>query len=239
MNAPSAGATGSTKTGQAADLRLRAIGSETLTTSAYEALKKAITAMRIYDEGTNLRLDERALAAGLGISRTPVREALVKLEHEGLVRTVPRRGVYVVRKSKAEILDIISATAALEGMAARLAVERATPEQLERVAALCPSHHKKMSVEEYSAANVEFHQTVTELSGSRVIAEMLAQLQVHMRGIRGSMMTGDGRMEASMAEHCKIVEALVHGDASSAEQHAKEHALNLASYVKEHVTYLD
>lgn len=239
MNAPSAGATGSTKTGQAADLRLRAIGSETLTTSAYEALKKAITAMRIYDEGTNLRLDERALAAGLGISRTPVREALVRLEQEGLVRTVPRRGVYVVRKSKAEILDIIAASAALEGMAARFAAERASPEQLERVAAMCPSRGRKTTLEEYSAKNLEFHQVVMELSASEVISEMVAQLQVHMRGIRGSMMTTDERMRASMDEHCEIVAALVRRDADAAERHAKSHAMNLAHYVREHVTYLD
>jgi DNA-binding GntR family transcriptional regulator len=67
---------------------------------AYEALRKAILAMDVYHSDADLRLDEKTLAADLGVSRTPVREALARLEHEGLVRIVPRRGVYIVRKTR-------------------------------------------------------------------------------------------------------------------------------------------
>ena len=67
-----------------------------------------------------MRLDERQLASDLGISRTPVREAMAQLEREGFVRSVPRRGIYVVRKSKREVIEMITAWAALESMAARL-----------------------------------------------------------------------------------------------------------------------
>jgi len=85
-------------------LVLRAVTTEaSLTSRAYDILREAIAEMPIYD-GTDddCRLDERALAEGLGISRTPVREALLRLENEGVVRTVPRRGIYVIRKTKAE-----------------------------------------------------------------------------------------------------------------------------------------
>ena len=85
---------------------------------AYEALRKAILAMDVYHSDADLRLDEKTLAADLGVSRTPVREALARLEHEGLVRILPRRGVYIVRKSKAEIVEMITVWAALESMAA-------------------------------------------------------------------------------------------------------------------------
>ena len=70
----------------------------------------------------DLRLDEKTLAADLGVSRTPVREALARLEHEGLVRILPRRGVYIVRKSKAEIIEMITVLggARVDGRAARL-----------------------------------------------------------------------------------------------------------------------
>src|ERR1700738_641636 len=71
---------------------------------AYDALRGAILAMDAYDPDADLRLDEKRLAAELGVSRTPVREALARLEHQGLVTILPRRGVYVARKNKAEII---------------------------------------------------------------------------------------------------------------------------------------
>ena len=85
----------------------------------HEALKRAITSMNIYDSWEAPKLDERHLAESLGVSRTPVREALARLEQEGLVQTISRRGVFVVRKTKQEIIETVTAWAALESMAAR------------------------------------------------------------------------------------------------------------------------
>src|SRR5262245_51472826 len=93
---------------------------------AYAALKRAITAMDIYGHAQEIRLDERRLSEGLGVSRTPIREAMTLLEQEGFVRTRPRRGIFVVRKTKREIVETITVMAALESMAARLAAEHAT-----------------------------------------------------------------------------------------------------------------
>ena len=91
----------------------------TLKDKTYEALKKALSEMNIYAEPEEPRLDERQLAEDLGVSRTPIREAIARLEQEGFVRVAPRKGVYVVRKSKQEILEMITVWAALESMAAR------------------------------------------------------------------------------------------------------------------------
>src|SRR5687768_18543891 len=93
---------------------------------AYEALKNVIVSMDIYRSRSDIRLDERQLAQDFGISRTPVREAMAQLEREGFVRSVPRRGVYIVRKTRAEVIEMITAWAALESMAARLITEHAT-----------------------------------------------------------------------------------------------------------------
>src|SRR5215472_2465922 len=93
---------------------------------AYAALKRAITAIDIYGHVQEVRLDERRLSEGLGVSRTPIREAMTLLEQEGFVRTRPRRGIFVVRKTKREIVEMITVMAALDSMAARLAAERAT-----------------------------------------------------------------------------------------------------------------
>ena len=87
---------------------------------AYEALKEAILKMDIYATPEQVMLDERALSERLGVSRTPIREAIAMLEQDGFVKTVPRRGIVVVRRTKTEIVDMIRAWAALESMAARL-----------------------------------------------------------------------------------------------------------------------
>ena len=80
---------------------------------AYVALKDVILSLDIYEQPGEVRLDERQLASDLGISRTPVREAMAQLEREGFVRSVPRRGIYVVRKTRAEAVELITAWAAL------------------------------------------------------------------------------------------------------------------------------
>src|SRR5438477_10972193 len=97
---------------------------------AYAALKRAITAIDIYDHPDEVRLDERRLSQDLGVSRTPIREAMTLLEQEGFVRTRPRRGIYVVKKTKREIVEIITSMAALESMAARLVAERASDAEI-------------------------------------------------------------------------------------------------------------
>src|SRR6266545_2677867 len=97
---------------------------------AYAALKDVIVSLNIYEQPADIRLDERQLAQDLGISRTPVREAMAQLEREGFVRSVPRRGIYVVRKTKREVIEMITAWAALESMAARLITENAGDEDI-------------------------------------------------------------------------------------------------------------
>ena len=109
-------------------------------------------------DAESLRLDEQQLAAALGVSRTPVRQALARLDHEGLVRIVPRRGVYIVRKSKDEIVEMITAWAALESMAARLVCERATDAEIASLRALFSTFEDgdvRLRLNEYSEANFQ------------------------------------------------------------------------------------
>ena len=94
----------------------------------YDALKRAIVSMNVYAHPDEPRLDKRQLSKDLGVSRTPIREAIARLEQEGFVRTVPRKGVFVVRKTKQQVLEMITVWAALEGMAARLITQHARDE---------------------------------------------------------------------------------------------------------------
>src|SRR5208282_4029290 len=126
----------------------------------YDALKQAITAMNIYAEPGEPRLDERQLSLELGVSRTPVREAIARLEQEGLVRTMPRKGVFVVRKNKRQILEMITVWSALESMAARLATVRASDAEiatLRRMFATFEGDQISAHIDEYSETNIEFH----------------------------------------------------------------------------------
>src|ERR1700720_4946124 len=97
---------------------------------AYAALKSAIVGMDVCGGRSEIRLDERSLAEQFGVSRTPVREAMAQLEREGFVRSVPRRGIYVVRKTRAEVSELITAWAALESMAARLITQNASDREI-------------------------------------------------------------------------------------------------------------
>ena len=109
------------RTTSATPLALAPLNATSLRDQAYALLKNAIADTDIYDPQQELRLDERQLTTALGVSRTPIREALSLLEQEGFIRTVPRRGIYIIRKSKREMIEMIQMWAALESMAARLA----------------------------------------------------------------------------------------------------------------------
>ena len=114
-----------------------------------------------------IRLDERQLSQDLGVSRTPIREALSVLEQEGFVRSVPRRGIFVVRKTKREVVEMITVWAAIESMAARLAATRVT-ERSWPAAALFDVFQEDPAgqISEYSHANMEFHKAIIRMGGS-------------------------------------------------------------------------
>ena len=209
---------------------------------AYDALRGAILAMDVYDRDADLRLDEKRLAAQLGVSRTPVREALHRLEHEGLVRVLPRRGVVIVRKTKAEIVEMIIAWAGIEATAARLACERASDEEIASLRALLASiavGETSSQLDEYTRANLRFHSRVIELGHSPLLVEMADSLLVHIRAIRRGTIGGPEHRERSLVDHLEIVEAIEARDADLAERLVREHGLNLARHVDHTVTHLD
>jgi DNA-binding GntR family transcriptional regulator len=209
---------------------------------AYEALRSAILEMDVHDPDADLRLDEKELAADLGVSRTPVRHALARLEQEGLVRIVPRRGVYIVRKNKREIIEMITVWAALESMAARLTCERATDEEiasLRKLFATFDDGEVRLRLNEYSAANLRFHQRIIELGRSPLLLDMANGLLAHVRAIRGRTIGDDDRAERSIVDHIHIIEALEARDAELSERLVRDHALALADHVRQTAEHLE
>jgi DNA-binding GntR family transcriptional regulator len=214
--------------------------SASLRVLAYDALKRAITEMDVYGQIDPIRLDERQLSQKLGVSRTPIREALTLLEQEGFVKAVPRRGIYVVRKSKKEICEMITVWAALEGYAARLAAQTATDDQIQSLSKLFNTFRNEQLLEqmsEYSEANIEFHQAIIKLSGCELIAEMTQNLFIHIRAIRTVSLKDDSRAARSISEHLAIIDALRARDGDLAEQLVREHTLKLGAHVEKHCVF--
>ncbi|WP_458756594.1 GntR family transcriptional regulator [Afipia sp. TerB] len=211
---------------------------QTFKTRAYEALKQAILGMEIYASPEPTWIDERQLSEQLGVSRTPVREAIVMLEHEGLVKSVPRKGVMVLKKTKREVIDMIQAWAALESMAARLATLHASDEDIAGLRGLFQGfnegHKPADHLSEYSSANLQFHQTIVKLSGSQVLVDMTEQILLHVRGIRQITIGRDDRATRSMVDHLAIIDAIEKRDTERAMKLSRDHTLGLADYVEAH-----
>ncbi|MDH3580120.1 MAG: GntR family transcriptional regulator [Hyphomicrobiales bacterium] len=204
----------------------------------YDSLKNAIMNMNIYDDDTELRLDERRLSEQFGISRTPLREALARLDQEGLVRIVPRRGIYIVRKSKSEILEMITVWAALESMAARLITQNASDDEIASLRALCSTFEGegvKARIDEYSEANIRFHQAILAMSKNELLNSMAEGLFMHVRAIRARTIVEKDRADRSIVDHMHIIEALEARDTDLAERLVREHTLNLKAHVERYV----
>jgi DNA-binding GntR family transcriptional regulator len=208
-------------------------------TKAYSALKDAITNLDIYRSTHPVMLDERELSERLGVSRTPIREAVAMLEQEGFVKTVPRRGILVVRKTKREIVQMIQAWAALESMAARLVTLNASDSEIGALRALFDAFGREHTVfdhlDEYSSANIDFHQSLIRMSGSGVLAAMTDNLLLHVKAIRHRTIYEQDRAQRSIRDHMEIIEALEARETDRAERLVRDHTLRLAEHVEKHV----
>lgn len=220
-------------------LRIVPIGEgQSLKAKAYEALKSAIMNMNIYDRNAELRLDERDLSARFGISRTPLREALAQLDQEGLVRVIARRGIFIVRKTKSEVLDMITVWAALESMSARIATRSASDKSIMRLHELVDQFsHDEVArhMGEYSDANIRFHQAIIELGGCPLITEITNGLFFHVRAIRQRTIFEKDRAKRSVADHKEIVAAIERRDTELAERLVREHTMKLRDHVEQNV----
>jgi len=227
------------------DVDLKPIQNDTaLKDKVFDALRMAVVSMDIYSVKEAPRLDERKLAEQLGVSRTPVREALSRLEQEGIVKNIPRRGTFVVRKTKKEIIEIIQVWSALESMAARLASVNATDDELDAFRVRCRKYLVERStdgahIDEYSENNIQFHQDIVSLSKNEFLISTARRLFAHMHSIRSSTIKDPDRTIQSVIDHMRIIDALMARDTVAVEKLVKEHALNLAEHVEKYVDYLD
>ena len=190
----------------------------------------------IYKENDELR--ENTIGKELGVSRTPVREALRQLELEGLVTIIPNRGAYVTGISHKDIWDIYVIRSMLEGLCARWAVEHITDAQLdelEETILLSEFQMKKesgFSAEQIAALDGRFHSILYEASGSRILRHVLTDFHNYVQTARRSSVVSEERARKSIREHRQILRAIRDRDEEMAEQLANEHIMHVMQNLK-------
>ena len=172
-------------------------------------------------------IDELRIAEELGISRTPLREALKVLAAEGLVTMKVRRGAYVTEVSEKDLRDVYHLLALLESDAARVVAQQGGPEQLAELQAqqeaLEAAVHDR---DRFFELNEAFHRRLLELSDNKWRSQMVADLRKVMKLNRHHSLFKTGRLEQSLAEHREIVQALVERQAELAAQRMSAHFMN-------------
>lgn len=199
----------------------------------YEYLKELILSSKI-PPGT--KLPEEKLASKLGVSRTPLREAISRLAQENIVRLIPRRGAFTTKYTKAEIIEILEIREMLEGLTARLAVRNLDEEVLGILRALfSPQRARQMerNLSLLAKADARFHEVIVRATGNRRLIQLMSNLYDQMHMVRLRTITLPGRLKKSIQEHMEIMAALAKGDADLAEGCARRHIRNVLQAVVE------
>lgn len=177
---------------------------------------------------TNEELKEISIGQELGVSRTPVREALRQLELEGLVKIIPNKGAYVAGISNKDIHDIYVIRSYLEGLCARWACENITEEQIDEIEEtiyLAEFHVKKQHYDQIVELDTKFHELLYAASGSKILGHLLRDYHQYVHSIRKVTLAEPERASKANEEHSAILEAIRNHDADKAENLAHEHII--------------
>ena len=178
----------------------------------------------------NEELREATLGKKLGVSRTPVREALRQLELEGLVHIIPNKGAYVTGITEKDVHDIYMTRSMLEGLCARWAAEHISEEQIqemEEVLLLTEYHLDRGNAKQLAELDGKFHEVLYDASQSRILRHILSDFHKYVQVARKRSVKKEDRAKKSLEEHREILNALRTGDADRAEELAHIHILNV------------
>jgi DNA-binding GntR family transcriptional regulator len=173
------------------------------------------------------RVSEPDIAERYGISRTPIREAFRQLESEGYLTVIPRKGAVVAKHSEKDIEEFYSIKSVLEGYAAQLAAERMTPKDIDKLEAInnrLEKLSKSKDVKTFFRAHNEFHEYFIRAAGNKKLHELIQQLLKKFEYLRIASLSLPGRMEISVQEHKKIIEAFRNNDGLTADLLVRKNA---------------
>jgi DNA-binding GntR family transcriptional regulator len=208
-------------------LRLSSAGKRPLSGQVYDSLKSAIVAGRL---PAATRLTETGVARSLGVSPTPVREALRRLAAEGLVEIAPWRGVTVRQLSDQDVVETYQCREALEGFACRLAAKRMDAEGIRQLRRLLEASARARTAAEVVDVNSRIHNLVFGYAANEKLRVMLGQLREMIMEDRALSADSRPRRQAIHAEHVAIVTALERQDAAAAERAMRRHVRNGFAY---------
>lgn len=202
-----------------------------LTSLVHDAIRGAITGRKLAP-GSKLSVPE--LARRLNVSRTPVKEALTRLEQEGLVTTIPNRGPFVTSLGRDDVREVYQLRELLEGLVARLAAKKVDGPVVAALKGLVRAQETALasrSVEAIMEVDMEFHRRLRELAGNRRLDVLLRNLQDQIRIVFATSITIPGRREKAIAEHREILAAIEQRDPDAAERAARAHIRNVREAV--------
>ncbi|MCL0106729.1 GntR family transcriptional regulator [Peptococcaceae bacterium] len=197
--------------------------------AVFEAVRDAIISGK-FKPGE--RLMEVQLAEEMGVSRTPVREAIRKLELEGFVKIMPHKGAYVAKVSIKDIIDVFEVRAALEALAARLAAKRITEDELKQLKRAAMSiadladGHDIHDIEEAVKVDTGFHDIIYKASRNEKLVQFITHLREQMKRFRATSLALPGRTKMALEEHEKIVQALWDRNEELAAELSRKHIEN-------------
>lgn len=198
-----------------------------LRSQVFQSIREDILRGR-YKENEELR--EAALGKELGVSRTPVREALRQLELEGLIKIIPNKGAYVTGISEKDVHDIYMVRSMLECLCVRWAAEHITPEQLEEldeILLLSEYHFDRSNPGQITELDGRFHQVLYEACESRILEHVLSDFHKYVQLARRNSVRTEERARESLKEHRAILEAIREKDVEKAERLARTHILHV------------
>lgn len=202
----------------------------------YKILKNMIITREI---PPGKKICEETLAQEIGVSRTPIREALCRLEHEGIVKSIARRGSFVTMPSRGNIIEILQIREVLEGLVVRLVIPHLQPADIQNLRdcleKLRSTPEEARHVMEYTDSEVEFHDLLLKKCPNAMLRQMMEMIHTHLQIIRLRTVILPGRAQKTLDEHLQILEAIVKGDAEAAELLMRRHVASVKAMALEHM----
>jgi DNA-binding GntR family transcriptional regulator len=200
---------------------------------AEDQLREAIVTGRLQP---NERLIESDLARALGVSRTLIRTALARLEQEGLVEHERHRGARVRLVEHGEAVEILEARSVLEGLAARFAAQRATPDDIDELEQILEEMRRRREADDLlgvSEENARLHRRLIEIGGHATARRLIASLNTQIVRFQYRTILLPGRGERSLSEHAAIIDAVASGDPDTAEAAMRLHLSHVAEALRQ------
>lgn len=212
------------------------INNPNLRGQTYKMLKSMIITREILP---GKKISEETLAQVIGVSRTPIREALFRLENEGIVKIIPRRGAFVIQQSKENIIEILQIRELLEGLVVRLVTPLLEESDIRELRScldkLRATPEQERHVIEYTDSELEFHDLLLRKCPNQMLRQIMAMVNARLQIIRLRTVVLPGRAQKSLDEHAGILEQIEKGKAADAELLMRKHVVSVRTMALEHI----